>query len=130
MPNDGLSLKKVQTLNWLVLTAMSVAGLLLFSGQVAKSIFIGGLIVTLSFRFLQRDLTKLLTGPLTAVKGRFFIKYYARFAVVAVVLFFLIRNQAVNTTAMLVGLSTVLVSIIVTTAGEAKKIYLSTKEAS
>ncbi|MDH4320037.1 MAG: ATP synthase subunit I [Desulfobulbaceae bacterium] len=130
MRDDGLSLKKVQTLNWLLLAAMSLAGLLFFSGQVAKSIFIGGLIVTVSFRFLQRDLTKLLTGPLTAVKGRFFIKYYARFAVVAVVLFYLIHNRAVDTTAMLVGLSTVLVSIIVTTAGEAKKIYLSTKEAS
>ncbi len=126
--NDSISLNRVQTLNWLILLIMSIAGLLLFSGQVAKSIFIGGLIVTLSFRFLQRDLTKLLTGPLTAVKGRFFIKYYARFSVVAVILFFLIRYRAVNTTAMLVGLSTVLVSIIVTTAGEAKKI-LSTKEA-
>ncbi len=130
MRDDGLSLKKVQTLNWLLLAAMSIAGLIFFSGQVAKSIFIGGLIVTVSFRFLQRDLTRLLTGPLTAVKGRFFIKYYARFAVVAVVLFYLIHNRAVDTAAMLVGLSTVLVSIIVTTAGEAKKIYLSTKEAS
>ena len=129
MQDDTLSLKKVQTLNWLLLAAMSIAGLLFFSGFVAKSIFIGGLIVTLSFRFLERDLSKLLTGPLTAVKGRFFIKYYARFSVVAVILFFLIRYRAVDTTAMLVGLSTVLVSIIVTTAGEAKKI-LSTKEAS
>ncbi|MDH3393563.1 MAG: ATP synthase subunit I [Desulfobulbaceae bacterium] len=129
MQDDTLSLKKVQTLNWLLLVAMSIAGLLFFSGLVAKSIFIGGLIVTVSFRFLERDLTKLLTGPLTAVKGRFFIKYYARFSVVAVILFFLIRYRAVDTTAMLVGLSTVLVSIIVTTAGEAKKI-LSTKEAS
>ena len=129
MQNDGISLKKVQTLNWLLLIAMSIAGLLFFSSHIAKSIFIGGLIVTVSFRFLQRDLTKLLTGPLTAVKGRFFIKYYARFSVVAVILFLLIRNRAVDTTAMLVGLSTVLVSIIITTAGEAKKI-LSTKEAS
>jgi len=127
---DGLSLKKVETINWLLLVTMSVAGLLFFSGHVAKSIFIGGLIVTLSFRFLQRDLSKLLTGPLTAVKGRFFIKYYARFSIVAVILFLLIHNQVVNTTAMLVGLSTVLVSIIITTVGEAKKIYLSTKEAS
>ena len=129
MHDDSISLTKVQTLNWLLLAVMSIAGLLFFSGYVAKSIFIGGLIVTVSFRFLQRDLTKLLTGPLTAVKGRFFIKYYARFSVVAVILFFLIRYRAVDTTAMLVGLSTVLVSIIVTTAGEAKKI-LSTKEAS
>lgn len=128
MHDDTLSLKKVQATNWLLLAAMSLAGLLFFSSQVATSILIGGLIVTLSFRFLQRDLTKLLTGPLTAVKGRFFIKYYARFAVVAVILFFLIRHQAVDITAMLIGLSTVLVSIIVTTAAEAKKI-LSTKEA-
>ena len=129
MRDDSLSLKKVQTTNWLLLAAMSAAGLLFFSGHVAKSIFIGGLIVTLSFGFLHRDLSKLLTGPLTAVKGRFFIKYYARFAVVAVILFFLIRHRAVDITAMLVGLSTVMVSIIVTTASEAKKI-LSTEEAS
>ncbi len=133
MQDDALSdsmLKKVQVRCWLLLAAMSSAGLLFFSGQAAKSIFIGGFIVTVSFRFLKRDLTGLLQGPLTAVKGRFFIKYYARFALMALVLFFLVRYRMVDTTAMLVGLSTVLMSIIATTASEAKKIYFSVKEAS
>jgi len=126
---DGM-LQKVQTRNWMLLLAMSGAGLLFFSGQVAKSIFIGGLIVTISFRLLKRDLTGLLQGPLDAVKGRFFIKYYARFALLALILFILIRHRMVDPTAMLVGLSTVLVSIIATTASEAKKIYPRVKEAS
>ena len=133
MQNEALSdsmLQKVQFHNWLLLAIMSGAGLLFFSGQIAKSIFIGGLIVTVSFRFLKRDLTGLLQGPLTAVKGRFFIKYYARFALLALILFFLIRYRMVDPAAMLVGLSTVLVSIIASTASEAKKIYLSVKEAS
>jgi len=122
LAKDGM-LQKVQARCWLLLLVMSGAGLLFYSGHVAKSVFIGGLLVTLSFRFMKRDLTGLLQGPLDAVKGRFFIKYYARFALLALILFILIRNRMVDPTAMLVGLSTVLVSIIATTASEAKKIY-------
>jgi hypothetical protein len=53
----------------------------------------------------------LLKGELAAVKVRFFIKYYARLALIAVVLFLVIRHGAVHVIGLLVGLSTVFISI-------------------
>lgn len=124
------SLKKVQIFNWLLLVIMTGAGWLILSAYVAQSIFIGGIIANISFAFLKKDLVRVLSGPLEATKIRFFMKYYARLAVVVVVLFFLVKYQRVHIIGLLLGLSTVLVSIGLTVTGAARKIYFNVKEAS
>ncbi len=124
------SLKQVQVLSWLLLGIVSGAGWLMFSALAAKSIFIGGAVANISFIFLKKDLIKLLGGPLDAAKVRFYIRYYARLSVVVVILFLLVKYQVVNTIGLLLGLSTVVMSIGLTVAGEAKKFYFKAKEAS
>lgn len=124
------SLKKVQIFNWLLLVIMTGAGWLIFSAFIAQSIFIGGMIANISFGFLKKDLVKVLSGPLEVTKIRFFMKYYARLAVVVVILFFLVKYQKVHVIGLLLGLSTVLASIGVTVTGAARKIYFNAKEAS
>ena len=124
------SLKKVQFFNWLLLAIMTLAGLFAYSVHVAQAIFVGGLLACGSFEFLKNDLTRLMNGPLNLVKGRFFIKYYARFSVLAVVLFCIIKYGAFSIGGLLVGLSTVVISIGVTVAAERKKIFFNLKEAS
>lgn len=124
------SLKKVQIFNWLLLVIMTGAGWLIFSVFIAQSIFIGGTIANISFGFLKKDLVKVLSGPLEVTKVRFFMKYYARLAVVVVILFFLVKYQKVHVIGLLLGLSTVLVSIGLTVTGAARKIYFNAKEAS
>lgn len=124
------SLKKVQFYNWLVLAVMTVTGWLTFSAHVAQAIFVGGILACGSFEFLKNDLTRLMAGPLKLVKGRFFIKYYARFSVLAVALFFIVKYGSLSLGGLLVGLSTVVISIGITVAADSKKIFFNLKEAS
>lgn len=124
------TLPKVQRYSWIVLGTMTIACWLVFSLQVAISLLIGGVLVNLSFALLRKDLTALLAGPQQAVKARFFIKYYARFTVLAVILFFLIKHQKVHTMGLLAGLSSVFLSIVITSVSEAKRIFFRAKEAS
>lgn len=126
MTADGaqISLGRIQLWNWLLLLGLSGTGWWLYSPLVARSVLIGGVIAGVSFLLLKRDLTNLLNrGPLAAVKVRFFIKYYARLALVACLLFILVKYRAVHVVGLLVGLSTVLASIVLNTAAAARKTY-------
>lgn len=123
------SLLRVQLVNWLLLVAAPLAGGLVFSWATAESILIGALIANLSFLFLKNDLTLVMQGPLSAVKFRFFIKYYLRLTVLAVLLYFLVRYGQVRVIGLLLGLSTVVAGIVVAALSQAKAIYFSGKEA-
>jgi hypothetical protein len=117
-------------LNWLLLLVMTATGGLIVSPYFAKGLFIGGLIANISFILLKKDITRVLAGPLNAAKGRFLIKYYARLTVLALILFFLVRYKSIHLVGLLVGLSTVVISIGIMVAGAAKKVALTAKEAS
>ena len=123
-------LGKMERLNWLLLVAMTAAGGLFVSPFFAKGLFIGGLIANISFILLKKDITRVLSGPLTAAKGRFLIKYYIRLTVLALILFFLVRYRSIHLVGLLVGLSTVVISIGIMVAGAARKVALTAKEAS
>jgi len=118
-----VSLGKVMVCNWLLLGMLTGLGWVWYSGFHARSVFIGGAIVNISFLFLKRDLSRLLAGPLEAVKPLFFIRYYLRLSVVVGVLFLLVRYRLVHTLALLVGLSTVLLGIGLAVMVAAKSIY-------
>ena len=117
-------------LNWLLLLVMTAAGGLIVSPYFTKGLFVGGLIANISFILLKKDITLVLAGPLNAAKGRFLIKYYARLTVLALILFFLVRYKSIHLVGLLVGLSTVVISIGIMVAGAAKKVALTAKEAS
>ena len=117
-------------LNWLLLIGLTAAGMLFFSPYFAKGLLIGGLIANCSFILLKKDITRALTGPLNAAKGRFLIMYYIRLTVIALILFSLIKYTAIHPVGLLVGLSTVVISIGIMVAGAAKKVALTAKEAS
>ena len=122
-------LRQVQLFSWLVLGIMLVLGRLFFEPLLVRSLFAGGVVANLSFWLLKRDLTGLLRGELAAVKPRFFIKYYARLAVITVMLFLVIKYNAVQVIGLLVGLSTVFISIALVAIDNLRK-ELNSKEAS
>ncbi len=127
--HNEISLTSVQKTNWLLLICMTGIGYFLHSWPVAVSIFIGGVLANVSFSRLKRDLLRLLDGPLGAVKARFLIKYYLRLTVVAVLLFFLIKSGKVHAIGLLIGLSTVFLSILLNATGVTKRFFFSAKEA-
>ena len=124
-----LPLKKVIYFSWIVLALLWIASWLIFSLEVAWAVLTGGVIANVSFLLLKRDLTRLLQGELTAVKARFFIKYYTRLAVIAVTLFLIIRYQVVHLLGLMTGLSTIFISIAAVGISSAGK-DLNIKEAS
>ncbi len=126
---DEFSLAKVLVLNWLMLACMVLGGWYFWSPYAAKGILIGGVIANVSFYLLKKDLIKVLNGPLGVAKVKFFIKYYVRLTILALVLYYLVRYRSVHIIGLLAGLSTVLLSIGITVAGTAKKIYSTAKEA-
>lgn len=126
---NDISLTSVQKTTWLLLICMAGAGYFFHSWSLALSICIGGLLANFSFSRLKGDLLHLFEGPLEAVKVRFFLKYYLRLTVVAVLLFFLIKSGKVNTVGLLIGLSTVFLSIVLNVTGVTKRFFFSAKEA-
>ena len=128
--NEYFSLKKMGRLNWLLLVGMIAAGGFFVSPYFAKGLFIGGLIANISFLLLKKDITRVLSGPLNAAKGRFLIKYYIRLTVLALILFFLVRYRSIHLVGLLIGLSTVVISIGIMVAEAAGKVALTAKEAS
>jgi len=128
--DEYFPLHKMGRLNWLLLLVMTVAGGLIISPYFAKGLFIGGLIANISFILLKKDITRVLAGPLNDAKGRFLIKYYARLTVLALILFFLVRYKSIHLVGLLVGLSTVVISIGIMAAGAARKVALTAEEAS
>ena len=127
---EYFSLSKMGKMNWLLLLVMTAAGWLIFTPHFAKGIFLGGLFANISFSLLRKDLTRALSGPLQSARVRFLFKYYIRLTVLALILFFLIKYRSVHLIGLLVGLSTVVISIGITVAGALKKVSLTAKEAS
>ena len=119
--NEQKPLRTVLIFSWVLLGIMTLIGWLVFDVLFVRSLLVGGLVANVSFWLLQRDLTRLLQGELTAVKPRFFIKYYARLAVVTIILFLVIKFGAVHLIGLLVGLSTVFVSIAAVAINSARK---------
>lgn len=128
--DDYFPLHRMGRLNWLLLAGMTAAAGLFISPYFAKGLLIGGLIANISFILLKKDITRVLSGPLDAAKGRFLIKYYIRLTVLALILFFLVRYRSIHLVGLLVGLSTVVISIGIMVAGAAKRVALTAKEAS
>lgn len=129
MDRDGISVSVIQTTSWIVLIAMAVAAAVAYSRETALSILAGGAISSVSFLWMKRDVRNILAGPLQAAKILFFLKYYARLAILAVILYGIIRYQLVQVIGLLIGLSSVVFGIILAGAAAAGKTLFRMKEA-
>ena len=128
--DEYFSLAKMGRLNWLLLAGMAAAGGLFVSPDFSKGLLVGGLLANISFVLLKRDINRVIAGPLNSAKVRFLIKYYIRLTVLALILFFLVKYSSINLVGLMVGLSTVVISIGIMAVGAAKKVALTAKEAS
>ena len=115
-------LKFVTRTNWILFAAASIAGLIFCPAGFAKGIIFGGLIVTINFHLLSRTLRKALTPPRLTSHNVILAKYYVRFFVSGVILFFLISGGYVEPLGLIVGLSVVVASIMLATLIEVKNL--------
>jgi hypothetical protein len=115
-------LKFVTRANWTLLFAASVIGAMAAPADFARGIIFGGLIVTVNFHLLYRTLKRAFTPSQMVSHHVVLAKYYVRFAVSGVILFFLVSKHIVNPLGLFVGLSVVVVSIVLATIFELTKL--------
>jgi hypothetical protein len=109
--------------NWIIFISASAAGLLMCPPNFARGIIFGGLIVTVNFHMLYRTLKKAFTPPRLTSHNVILAKYYVRFVVSGLIIFFLISNHYVNPIGLFIGLSVVVVSIMLATLFELKNLF-------
>jgi len=110
--------------NWLLFAVVSLLGGFIATPAFARGVIFGGLIVTVNFHLLYRTLKKAFTPPRVASHGAVLAKYYMRFVLSGIILFFLISQHVVNPLGLFVGLSIVVASIILATVFELTKLIL------
>ncbi len=109
--------------NWVLLGVISVVGIFLPSRDFALGLICGGLIVTLNFHMLSKTLKNALTPPYLSSHHTVIAKYYIRFLISGVIIFFLIANRYVNPVGLILGLSVVVTSIVFATLIEIKNMF-------
>ena len=108
--------------NWFLFFIGSLLGGFVASPEFTRGIIFGGLIVTVNFHLLHRTLNKSFTPPNTTSHNVVLAKYYMRFVVSGIILFVLVSQHVVEPLGLILGLSVVVISIILATMIELKKI--------
>jgi len=110
--------------NWILFFAACAVGYGFAPPAFAKGILFGGLIVTINFHLLARTLKSALTPPHLAPVRVVIGKYYIRFIISGFIIFLLMAWHIVDPLGLIIGLSVVVVSIMIATVLELKKLIL------
>ncbi len=113
--------------NWVLLGLAALVGGLFTPFDFALGLIFGGLIVTVNFHLLYRTLKGALTPPHLASHHAVIAKYYLRFTLSGLIIFWLISKNHVDPLGLVLGLSVVVLSILFATLMELK--HLIFKEA-
>jgi hypothetical protein len=129
---DGM-LNSIIKFSLLALAVFTAGGWLLYDWNIAQSIIAGGILANGSFYLLKRDLEQVIArvsvagGSFRRVKNmekiRFFIKFYARLIVLGLLLFVLATKVHINMIGLVIGLSTVMLSVVVVALSKNRLTY-------
>jgi len=133
-----ISLKQIQALSIGFLLVLTVGSWLIMSWFFALSVLVGGVIAIASFFSGHRDIASFLKTFEPPEEGRekekkgsgksvYIVKFWLRLALIAVILLFFIRSGKADVIGLLLGLSTVVFAIILTTLSVAGRYFLSRK---
>jgi hypothetical protein len=121
--NDASEVRLVMVFSLLLLGILVVGSWCFYDGLFARSILIGGLLVNGSFWLLKKDAQRLMqrlgetdgdVGPKENFeKTRFFLRSFARFVVLGLLLFVLASQVTINVIGLTLGFATVMVSVVI-----------------
>lgn len=106
--------RKLEILNWIMLGVFAAISLLFFSSDFTLGILLGGLISVVSFSWRQRDLRTVFRNLTERARSAIMFRYYIRFFVSAVLIFFIITRTSADVIGLLIGLSIVIINIVLT----------------
>ncbi len=135
-----ISLKQVQAMSFGFLLVLTGGSWLIMSWSFAQSVLVGGVIAVASFFSGHRDIEAFLEtfqppeeGEDSEKKVRkkskagYIIKFWLRLALIGVALLFFIKSGKADIIGLLLGLSTVVFAIMLTTVSVAGRYFLSRK---
>ena len=147
--SDEISLKRMQVTGWLCLLVLTLGSWYVMSSlDFALSVAAGGVLANLSFLSTQRDVMgfmnslelpkseegeegnevtedEALKQAKKIGKSKYLVKFWLRLAIIGLVLLLLIKSGRANVFGLLLGLSTVVFTIILTTVGVAGRYFIS-----
>ena len=115
-----LTPRRLKIANWLVLAVLVVAGFIWRGQEFALGILVGGLVVVINFHLLHQALKGMLeraaAGSPEEAKGRarafFAARQLLRFCALLLVIYLLVSHGWVNIFGLVLGLSTVVLTLI------------------
>lgn len=113
--------QRLEIVNWGMLGVFVLISAFLFSPKFTLGVLLGGLISIVNYHWLYRDVKSVFQHLNDRAKSRIMFKYYIRFGVTAIVLFFIVSSQIVDVIGLLIGLSTVIINIVLTAIVALKK---------
>jgi len=106
--------RRLEIFNWAILGILVLASAFLFSSKLTLGVLLGGLISIVNYHWLYRDVKMVFQHLNDRAKSRIMFKYYLRFGVTAIALFFIVSSHIVDVIGLLIGLSTVIINIVLT----------------
>jgi hypothetical protein len=107
--------KRLEISNWIVLAVFLSLSAVFLSNRFTLGILLGGLISILNFHWLYHNLKNVFQSLTDRAKSSIMAKYYLRFILTGIVLFFIITQDLVHIFGLLIGLSIVVINIVMTT---------------
>jgi hypothetical protein len=131
---DVTNPRHLKIANWVVLTILVLAGFLWRGGEFALGVLVGGLVVVINFHLLHQALRGTLEragqgGEDAKARARAFFsaRQLLRFLALLAIIYLLVRHGWVDIFGLLLGLSTVVLTLILAAIHEVFK--LKNKEA-
>jgi len=117
-------IKFITLSNWIIFSLLGVAGFLIFSLKFALGIILGGLVVAVNFHLLAKTLKNAFIPSNVSSHRIILAKYYTRFTISGLIIFFVIATHFVHPLGLLIGLSVVVASISLAIMRELKNLIL------
>lgn len=103
---------RIEITNWVVLAILILISWFFTSHAFVLGILLGGLISIINFHWLYRDLKNVFRQLSNGAKSVIMFKYYIRFIVTGIVIFFVITKTEANVIGLVIGLSLVVINIL------------------
>jgi MFS superfamily sulfate permease-like transporter len=105
--------RRLELLNWITLGFLLAVSLIFWSSDFTLGILLGGLISIVNFSWRQRDLKAVFRKLTKRSQSAFMVRYYIRFVVSGVAIYFIITKTTADVIGLVIGLSIVIINIAV-----------------
>ncbi len=113
--------RRLEIVNWVLLAVLAAASFLWMSRPFGLGVLVGGLISIVNFHWLYFSLCRVFRNLGGHARLSLLARYYVRFIVTGVALYFVITRLEVDIVGLVIGLSTVVLAIVGTTVALLQK---------